>query len=55
MKQLRILRPSSVRIGMFWRFGLVLDSRPGGGRGLVEGRVQPARSLGEISAGSASR
>ena len=28
MKQLRIWRPSSVRIGMFCRLGLVLDSRP---------------------------
>ena len=28
MKQLRIWRPSSVLIGMFCRFGSVLDSRP---------------------------
>ena len=28
MKQLRIWRPSSVRIGMFCRFGSVLDRRP---------------------------
>ena len=27
-KQARIGRPISVRIGMFWRFGLVLESRP---------------------------
>ena len=33
MKARRILRPSSVRIGMFCRFGSDDDSRPVGGRG----------------------
>jgi hypothetical protein len=27
-KAVRILRPSSVRTGMFWRFGSFEDSRP---------------------------
>ena len=49
----RIRRPSSVRIGMFWRFGS-LDERAAGRRdGLVERRVEAAvdldRSVGRAS------
>src|SRR6185312_15673898 len=54
MKQARISRPSSLRIGMFWRFGFVLDRRP-----VVVAvwlKVVCSRPvLGRMSSGSASR
>ena len=52
-KQARISRPCSVRIGMFWRFGLVLDSRP-----VVVAvwlKVVCSRPSASISSGKASR
>jgi hypothetical protein len=50
-KQARISRPCSVRIGMFWRFGSVLDSRPVAVAGLVEGRVEAAVVADQLGEG----
>jgi hypothetical protein len=53
MKQARISRPVSVRIGMFWRFGLTLERRPVDA--VTCSNVVCRRPSGPTQLGSASR
>ena len=54
MKAERISRPSSVRIGIAWTFGLVVESRPVAATVWLN-VVWSRASSGEISSGSGPR